>query len=129
MYHAPQEHADYLELFNRSATDTIDLSGCRLDGVDFVFPMGVFLGPRQSRIIADNLTAYAQIYTNAEVVLGAYDGELDNGGERLALLAPGADSNTWITIDEVCYDDTPPWPAAADGHAALRHRRRTTRRR
>ncbi|MCE9613404.1 MAG: lamin tail domain-containing protein [Lentisphaerae bacterium] len=118
MYHAPQPHADYLELFNRSATESYDLSGCQLTGVDFVFPPGSFIAPRQSRVVADNLTAYAQIYTNAEVVLGAYNGELDNDGERLALLAPGADSNAWLALDEVCYDDAPPWPASADGQGS-----------
>jgi len=49
------------------------------------------------------------------VLAGAYGGSLDNGGETLRLEMPGATSNAWVVLDEVRYDDDPPWPAEADG--------------
>ncbi len=115
MYHAPVEHADFVEIFNRSPSDTFNLSGARVNGLDFVFPSGSFIGPRASRVVAENLTAYTLLYTNAEAVIGVYDGELDNGGETLTLQVPGVASNTWLDIDSVRYDDDPPWPAEAAG--------------
>ncbi|MCE9616023.1 MAG: lamin tail domain-containing protein [Lentisphaerae bacterium] len=116
MYHAPGEHADYVEIVNRSTTETFDLSGARFSGIEFTFPPGSFIRPGEARVVADNVTTYTLIYTNAEVVVGAYGGELDNDGEPLLLQMPGATSNTWIDLDVVHYDDDPPWPAEADGH-------------
>ena len=116
MYHAPVEHGDYLELFNRSTNDTFNLSGARINGTGFTFPPGSFIRPGESRVIADNLTTYTLTYTNAEAVIASYDGELDNGGETLTLQLPGATSNDWIDIDTVHYDDDPPWPAEAAGY-------------
>ena len=115
MHHAPIEHADYLEIFNRATNTTFNLSGARLNGLDFTFPPGTFIRPRESRVIADNLTTYTLTYTNAETVIAAYDGELDNGGETLTLQLPGATTNDWIDIDTVHYDDDLPWPAEAAG--------------
>jgi hypothetical protein len=114
MIHAPEEHADYVELYNRSASDTVDLSGWRLNGIDFTFPPGSIIAPGAYRVIADNLTAYARVYTNVECVLGTYDGELNNAGERVALQRP-VGTSTWSTVEAVTYDDTAPWPVAADG--------------
>jgi hypothetical protein len=65
------------------------------------------------------MPAYQHTYSNAEVVLGHFAGNLDAGGETLQLQMP-AGSNAWLTIDEVRYDDDPPWPPeAATGGQAL----------
>ncbi len=114
MYAAPRPGGDFVELYNRSPTQEYALGGLRLDGVDYTFPDGVCIGPTGYVVVAENLAAYAQFYTNAEAVAGAYAGSLDDGGETLRLLQPAA-NGAWTVLDQVRYDDDPPWPAAAKG--------------
>ena len=52
-------------------------------------------------------------------VLGPYDGQLSNAGERAEIGMPG-DVNAqgerqYIRIDRVNYDDEAPWPIGPDG--------------
>jgi hypothetical protein len=44
-----------------------------------------------------------------------FDGQLDDGGETLSLIRPGATPAEDTVIDTVTYDDDAPWPASADG--------------
>ncbi len=56
-------------------------------------------------------------------MLGPYAGNLQDSGEKLELTRPGAPvvdslgqtTIPQIVVDEVRYNDKPPWPAAADG--------------
>ncbi len=121
MYHpveeqSPQEHHEFVELHNRSEA-VVALGGWRLaDGIRFTFPAGATLGPRGHLVVAKNrgqllvLTSYG---LDGAAVLGDYDGELDNDGERVVLLdAKG------VIVDDVTYDDRFPWPVGADGLGA-----------
>ncbi len=60
-------------------------------------------------LVADR-AAFEFRYGTVARIVGTYEGALNNGGERLALLA--ADGNP---IWEFSYDDGEAWPAAADG--------------
>src|SRR5207248_4173013 len=51
-------------------------------------------------------------------VLDEFPGGLDNGGETLTLIKPGATPAQDQIIDQVTYDNDLPWPAAADGGGA-----------
>jgi len=114
MYHPANSLAEFVEIHNLSTTETFDLGGMRLGGLDHTFPPGSLIAPRGYLVVAENLTAYQTDYGNAEAVAGVTDGTLDNGGETLRLLMP-AGSNAWTVLDEVRYDDNLPWPAPADG--------------
>jgi len=116
MYHPLAKQAEFVEIYNRSAV-TFDLRGWRLNGVDLVFDGGALIGPGEYRVIAENITAYQHAYRNAEVVIGDYAGNLDNGGESLSLQMP-VGSNAWMTIDRVYYDDEGSWPSTTDGTGA-----------
>jgi hypothetical protein len=116
MYHPDDMQAEYVEIFNRSS-DTFDLGGWRLNGVDVVFDGGALIGPGEYRVAAENITAYQHTYGNAEVAIGDYGGNLDNGGETLTLEMP-IGSNAWMEIDKVRYDNGGVWPTAADGTGA-----------
>ena len=99
-------------------TDIFDVTG--QNGIRYV---GIDVGSRHG---PDPYTTYvvglAQIQVTERhavdpapfLLAGEYDGRLDNGGETLRLLIP-VGSNLWQTIDEVVYDEDPPWPAQADG--------------
>ena len=114
MYNAFAPHSDFVELHNLSATDTVHLGGIRVEGVDCTIQHGRHIEPGGYAVVAGSLPGYQTTYGNAEVVIGEYSGNLDNGGEAIRLLVPEG-SNAWSMIDEVRYDDAPPWPAPADG--------------
>jgi hypothetical protein len=114
MYHPTAAAGEFLELFNRYPTETFDLGGWRLQGVSLTFAPGTLLSPGQYGVVAESLPGYASAYTNAEAVLAEYGGQLDNVGEWLRLWRPAGGTNEAL-VDEVYYDDDPPWPAAADG--------------
>ncbi len=40
MFHAAVEGGEYVELYNRSATTTFDLSGWKINGLGYTFPAG-----------------------------------------------------------------------------------------
>jgi hypothetical protein len=67
----------------------LDLGGCRFsEGVEFTFP-AVSLGAGERLILTRRPEAFALRYPgNPAVVMGPYDGQLDNAGERLQLLDP-----------------------------------------
>jgi hypothetical protein len=113
MYHPVHEAGEYIEFYNRSS-DTFDLRGWHLNGVGHTFRGGEIIGPGEYKVVCENVTVYQRKYQNAEVVVGDYPGDLDNGGETIRLEMP-VGSNSWATIDEVHYDDEHPWPAEADG--------------
>jgi hypothetical protein len=113
MYHARDPLGDYVELLN-IGSHPLDLRGWRLNGADLTFAGGSILQTGQYAIAAENLTAYQRLYSNAEVVVGSFMGSLDDGGETLSLEMP-AGIGAWTTIDQVTYDDDPPWPPEADG--------------
>ena len=82
-----------------------------------VFDAGALIGPGEYRVIAENISAYQHAYGNAEVVIGDYGGNLDNGGETLTLEMP-VGSNAWMEIDKVRYADSGAWSTNADGTGA-----------
>ena len=113
MYHPPSigavdsDEFEFVELKNAGAT-TINLSGLRFTGINFVFPNGTTLAPGQFFVLARNAAQFAVKYPGIAVG-GVYSGRLDNGGETVTLShALGA------LVLSVSYDDLAPWPVAPD---------------
>lgn len=110
------EKFEFVELHNRSR-QTVDLSGVHFgNGLNFDFryaaPSGRLLRAGESLVVAADVRAFS--LRNPQVpagrIAGAYRGQLDNGGETLALLA--ADG---AVIQEFRYNDKAPWPDAGTG--------------
>lgn len=120
MYNSLKPNGGFVEIFNRSTNLTFHLGGLRMEGVDFTFGAGTFIGPTGYVVVAGSIPGYQCAYSNAEVVAGEFSGTLDNGGETLRLLRPEVSGGVtnWIEIDRVTYDDDPPWPVVADGGGA-----------
>jgi len=112
MYNPAPGGIDFIEIFNRSQTYSYDISGYRLNGVDFTFPAGSVVPPGEFMVITEDSVAFLAQYGVASDA--EYSGSLDNGGERLRLERP-AGSNAWEAVDVVRYDDALPWPPEADG--------------
>ncbi len=116
MYHPAAPSSSFIEIHNLSPTETLPLGGLHVDGIDATVGYGRFIAPGGFAVLASSLPGYQSAYGNAEVVAGEFAGALDNGGESLRLLIPQGDN--LIVLDQVTYDDGPPWPAAADGAGA-----------
>jgi hypothetical protein len=121
MYHpvlddGPVERHEFVELENATDGD-VALAGWKLGGgIRFTFPAGTVLPARGFLVVAkerEQLLAVSAYHLAAERVLGDYQGELDNGGERITLSDAGG-----ALVDEVSYSDSFPWPAAADALGA-----------
>jgi hypothetical protein len=122
MYHpvlddGPTESHEFVELENRT-DQSVDLGGWKLGGgIRFTFKPGTVLPARGYLVVAKDrqkLAADVPGYKlDAASLLGDYDGELDNGGERITLSDGGGK-----LVDEAAYDDAFPWPASADALGA-----------
>ncbi len=115
MYHSLAPDADYIEIYNFHPSYSFDLSGFELRGVDFTFPAGTLIAANGYLVIAENKAAFGIAYDPILPVLGPFSGKLQNDGEKLRLVKPGVGGAAETVIDDVRYDNTAPWPLAADG--------------
>jgi hypothetical protein len=113
MYHPTVAGASYVELFNQSTNATFDLSGWRVDGLNYVFPAGSSIGPRACLVLAADRQAMITAHGSSLAVFDVFTGSLQNNGETLTLLRPG--TNGEVVVDQLRYDSEAPWPALADG--------------
>lgn len=123
MYHPVQErdvvdNHEFVELHNPSGRE-VALRDFKLvigDREAFRFPSTAVLGAGKYLVVARNRAKLMALHgLPADVVLGDYTGELDNGGDRVALVdAQGK------VVDAVAYDDAFPWPVGADALGAGR---------
>lgn len=98
------------------------------EGIDFTFPPNTEIPAGGILIVAKNPSAFGAYYGSGmpagTIVLGPFEGEtsLSNGGEKVRLCRPGEKlygmERSWIRVDQITYDDVPPWPTAADGGGA-----------
>ena len=116
MYHPTAPASSFVEIHNLSPTETLPLGGLRLDGIDATIGPGRFIEPGGYAVVAASLPGYQSSYGNAEVVVGEFGGNLDNGGEKLTL--QGRQGTNWVVLDQVTYSDDAPWPVGADGDGA-----------
>jgi len=71
--------------------------------------------------LADFESHYGLVGSGVQIV-GPYDGQLDNAGETVRLKRPdepptdNTDFVPYLLVDEVIYDDRPPWPTEPDTH-------------
>jgi hypothetical protein len=115
MYNSAAPNASFVEIYNKSAVTAFDVSNFRLDGAAFAFPEGTIVQPGGFLVVVNNPFAFAATYGSSIPIAGVFGGQLDNGGETLRLIKPGAIPAQDVLIDEVTYDDDAPWPTAADG--------------
>lgn len=104
------DELEFVELYNPSATEAVDLSGWEVTGVELRVPPGAVLLPGAWLVVVRDDVRFRARYGPGPFVAAEYDGKLDGGGERVALV-----DRAGKVVDEVTYDDAPPWPVAPDG--------------
>lgn len=115
MYNAPVKNAEFIEIFNRHPSSAFDLSGYNLSGASFTFAPGTFIQPNGYLVVAKDPASFASAYGGTIPLAGKYSGKLQHGGETIRIVKPGATADADVVIDQMRYENTPPWPAAADG--------------
>ncbi|MHC4746851.1 MAG: lamin tail domain-containing protein [Planctomycetota bacterium] len=127
MYNPPSgnQYEEYIELYNITGSlvnlyDFMEGAPWKFtDGIDFTFPSDANIPAYGRLLVVKDPPAFTAAYGSVGVgVLGPYDGQLDNGGERLQLAMPGdtdAGVRQYIRVDRVNYDDQAPWPMGPDG--------------
>ena len=119
MYNPAVPDASFVELHNASSDHAFNLSGWRIDGLDFTFPPGSALAAGLYLVLAGDRAAFAGAYPpGTPSPLASFPGNLRNDDEVLTLLRPGPEPGEEIVVDQVRYGSAPPWPAAADGLGA-----------
>jgi hypothetical protein len=140
MYHPPDANDEYVELFNPTDT-TIDLAAWRLSGAaEYTFTAGQSLAPNGRLVVVGfdpvtDVTRFGVFLTTyvgdalipGVDIVGPWQGNLANGGERMTLEKPQASDNAndtaaWVIVDEVIYSDIPPWPGSTDGQGGALQR-------
>lgn len=107
---AVNSELEFIELFNPSYDESVDVSGWRLDGVDLTFPGGSVILPQTYGLVVRNDVQFRAAYGGAKLILAQYSGSLDGGGENLVLK-----NRNGVVVDSVRYDDDAPWPTTPDG--------------
>lgn len=124
MYNPLTPEASFVEIYNNSDF-SFDLSGWRMNGLDYTFPAGAIITNRHYLVLTKNRAAFNAAYGASAVAYDQFDGGLDDGGETLSLERPiivretnGVTVTTttiYSWVDRVKYDDDLPWTGQADG--------------
>ena len=107
--------AGFVELYNRSTTNTFDLSGWQFKGLGYTFPAGSSIGPNSYLVLAQNRAAFAAAYSATNVVFDTYTVNLLPGGDHLILIEPNAGGVglPGTNVAEVVFATAAPWPTNA----------------
>jgi hypothetical protein len=99
---------EYVELQNTGAAP-ISLSGVKFtQGINFIFP-DMTLQPDQYVLVVGNAPAFASRYGAGKPVVGQFNGDLDDSGERLRL-----EDGAGATVLDFAYGDNN-WYPLTDG--------------
>ncbi len=102
--------AEFVELYNPSLDEAVDLSGWELEGVGLTIPAGTVILPDGYALFVRNSVQFRTTYGAGHYVPADYSGTLNNAGEVIRLL-----DDDDIVVDEVFYEPVAPWPVSADG--------------
>jgi hypothetical protein len=107
-----EEDLEFLELWNPTGKD-IDISGWKIEGIDYVFPADSKALSDEVFVVAKNPVAFSARYGPSIRAFGPYEGNLDNDGETLRVKDAGPGYPA--TVDFLRYGHEDDWPRAADG--------------
>lgn len=107
--------AEFVELFNYSTANPVDLGGWVLSGYDYLFPPGVVLPPGGFICVARDLAKFTAAYGSEVRVVGNAGLSLPAEGGILRLRKGGVAGEI---VDETSFSLAPPWPAPAISQGA-----------
>jgi len=106
----PNADQEFIEFYNPSVIDAVDMSDWRLDGVALTFPPGTVIPPNGYMMVTKNETLFRQTYGGGHYVATAYSGSLNDLGETLTLR-----NEFGAVVASVKFEAVAPWPTDAAG--------------
>lgn len=113
MYNPPESGQDtyeFVEVYNNGA-NAVNMLGYSFSGFDYIFTSGFNLGAGEYALFAVDSVAFEQAF--GVTAFQFTGGSLSNSGETITLF-----DDQGAVVDEVDFDDSFPWAAAADGAGA-----------
>lgn len=107
------DSGEFVELYNPSVTESVDLSGWRLDGLALTIHPGTVILPNSYALFVKHDPTFRSLYGAGKYVAAQYGGSLSDSGERIALI-----DRNGIEVDVVEYESIAPWPTDANGGGA-----------
>lgn len=110
-YQAAYPDSEFIELYNVSSSTAFDVSGWRIQGVDFEFPEGSHVSPGGFLVVAKSALGFGRAYGWQIPVAGTYQGNLKATGETLQIIRPADAGHDSSVIDSVSFRSDAPWPS------------------
>ena len=107
---APSAADEFIELHNPSASDSVDLSGWRVDGLALTIPSGTVIPPRGYVVFVRDDARFRTTYGGGVLVGAEYKGALNDQGESILLR-----NQFGAVISSVSFESSAPWPTSAAG--------------
>jgi hypothetical protein len=114
---APHIAAEFIELYNTSATVMLDLGGSRFtEGIDYTFPSNTNLPPGGRLLIVKNIAAFELLHGSGKPIAGIFQNNtgLSKTGERLRL-----ETAEGVVLLDFTYFTGFPWPTVAGGRSLI----------
>ena len=94
---------EFIELVN-DGPSTLDLANAKFEeGIEFTFPLGFTLAAGARCLVVASQTAFEIRYGTGHPIAGEYQGNLENGGERLRIEDPIGEEVLDFTYDDDWY--------------------------
>ena len=107
---------DWVEIYN-NGNDTIDISLWKLKDEDdehfFTIPSNTIIIPNQYLIFCKDTIKFIELFPNVNYYYGDLGFGFSGGSDHIRLF-----DSIGSLVDDVEYDDDPPWPIAADGNGS-----------
>ena len=101
---------EFVELFNPSPSEALDLSGWTVEGLGLTIPPGTVLLPQAYLLLAYDDAAFRAEYGSGRFVAAEYENSLPTPGTSVVL----RDQNG-AEVDRVEYTNSAPWPSTPAG--------------
>ena len=111
--------AEFVELFNYSTTNSVNIGNWLLQGYDFVFPSNTIIAPQSYLCVAANLNAFTNAYGTDIPAIGNCNISIPAKGGIIRLIKRSPDGIPLEIVDEVQFSLEQPWPTNASQGASL----------
>jgi spore coat protein CotH len=101
---------EFVELYNPSTTEAVDLTGWRVEGLSLNIPAGTVIPKNGYALFVKQDTRFRQTYGTGKFIAAQYSGSLNDLGETLVLK-----NQYGGVVSSVTFDEVTPWPAGANG--------------
>ncbi len=110
MYAPPRLGAGFIEIYNAHTNIAFDLTGWRIEELQYVFPTGTVLLPQNYLVLAENPFVFNETYGIYRVPFDTLPTPIPPRGAVLTLSRPVPNTTNFVVVDRIKYEAAPPWP-------------------